>query len=103
GKRVLDPLVRRAYESLSRPGRDLSAARRLAKVLLGPVANRLGTQRLVLVTDGLLCYIPFAALPWGAPGHFLLDDHEIVRLPSATILTALRRRSLGRPATTGSP
>jgi hypothetical protein len=32
-------------------------------MLLGPVAQRLGGKRLVVVAPGALSYLPFAALP----------------------------------------
>lgn len=74
----------------------------LSTMLLGPVAERLGSKRLLIVSDGLLKYIPFEALP--APGggpdvatpEPLFFNHEIVGLPSALTLTALRSEK--RPA-----
>ncbi len=69
-------------------------AERLARMLLVPVAGEIGTKRLVIVADGALQYLPFGALP--IPGasrgrqRLLIDDHEIVTLPSASTLTALR-------------
>jgi len=35
----------------------------LSQVLLGPVAEQLGTKRLLIVADGALQYVPFSALP----------------------------------------
>lgn len=35
----------------------------LSRMLLGPVAAQLGTKRLLIVADGALQYLPFAALP----------------------------------------
>jgi CHAT domain-containing protein len=63
-------------------------------MLLGPVAAALGRKRLIIVGDGALQYIPFGALP--APRtiggtHPLIVDHEIVTLPSASVLHVLRR------------
>jgi CHAT domain-containing protein/Tfp pilus assembly protein PilF len=74
----------------------------LSRILLGPVAPRLGRKRLVIVADGALQYIPFGALP--APNkpyrayrpYPLIADHEIVTLPSASSLAALRREIAGR-------
>jgi CHAT domain-containing protein len=62
-------------------------------MLLGPVMSQLGTKRLLVVPDGALQYVPFAALPdprrtGGAP---LVLAHEIVTIPSATALAVLRR------------
>jgi CHAT domain-containing protein len=102
GRSTLVPLVSKVYRSLSsRAGGDPAAARRLAGILLGPAADRLEGKRLAVVTDGLLAYIPFGALPWGSDGQPLLARHEIVRLPSATALAALRRRAAEQPAPTG--
>ena len=69
-------------------------ANTLSQMLLGQVAPQLGTKRLVLVTDGVLRRVPFAALP--VPGaqtsdpKWLLEDHEIVHSPSIATLRAIR-------------
>ena len=75
------------------------AARKLSEMVLGPVAQLLGGKRLVFVSDGALQYIPFSALP--SPGTNggdvpLIVKHEIVNLPSASILAELRRQEVGR-------
>jgi len=93
GRRALTPLVRQAYRALSQSIGDLEAPGRLAHILLDPVAGRLHGRRLAVVTDGLLAFIPFAALPWGPDRRPLIESYEIVRLPSVTILAALRRRA----------
>jgi CHAT domain-containing protein/Tfp pilus assembly protein PilF len=82
-------------------------AAELSRMLLGPVASQLGKKRLVIVADGALQYIPFAALPAPSPGNDggrnsgaepqpLFIEHEIVSLPSASTLTTLRRETSGR-------
>lgn len=97
-------------ERLARAERDLpAAAGSLSKMILGPAAGLLGTKRLLVVGDGALHHVPFAALPdpngaesgrreplpssptqdYGpAP---LVAAREIVRLPSASVLGLLRR------------
>ncbi|MBV9623863.1 MAG: tetratricopeptide repeat protein, partial [Acidobacteria bacterium] len=40
-----------------------AAAERLSKMVLGPAASLIGKKRLVIVGDGALVYVPFAALP----------------------------------------
>jgi CHAT domain-containing protein len=119
----VEAMARRVYDSLSArnvslPNETLtmrlarvetaekeyeSAAASLSKALLGPVANQLGRKRLVFVTDGLLQYIPFAALPIpeakakpNSPCTTcryvpLITEHEIVSLPSASVLSVLRK------------
>ena len=80
----------------------------LSNMLLAPVAAQLGTKRLLIVGDGALQYLPFAALPVPAAqgtgtktdSRHLIIDHEIVSLPSASVLAVLRRELADRqPAT----
>ena len=74
-------------------------AARLSELLIGPVADRLAGKRILVVADGLLQYIPFAALPVPAPRPEptpLLVEHEIVNLPSASVLALLRRETANR-------
>jgi CHAT domain-containing protein/tetratricopeptide (TPR) repeat protein len=68
------------------------AATNLSGMLLGPVAHRLGKNRLIIVADGELQYIPFGLLPIpGTGGAPLLTRHEIVNAPSASALAVQRR------------
>jgi len=69
---------------------------RLSQILLGPVANQLGTHRLAIVAEGILQYVPFAALPTPGSGQNqtpLISNHEIVNLPSASTLAVLRNEN----------
>jgi len=73
----------------------LQQSAELSRILLGPVSDRLGSNRLLIVRDGFLQSIPFDALPTPAPTvaaepELLLFNHEIVCLPSALTLAALR-------------
>ncbi len=72
------------------------AGQALSTLLLGNVVNQLGNKRLVIVADGLLQQVPFAALP-SKNVEVLLDRHEIVSLPSATTLATLREVFRNRP------
>jgi CHAT domain-containing protein len=75
-------------------------AESLSRMVLGPVAGELGTKRLIIVGDGALQYIPFSALPMAGTGGTrrpLIVDHEVVRLPSASVLSVLRRELDDRP------
>ena len=99
----LELLARHAHAALQRAGSEgrestRRTTARLSESLLGPVADRLGAKRLVIVADGPLHLLPFAALPdprsLGAAedeAPFLLETHEIVTLPSLSVLSALRR------------
>ena len=77
----------------------------LGRLLLDAIAPRLETEwkgkRLLIVASGALAYVPFGALPSPAasPPRPLLLDHEVVFVPSASVLAALRRES--PPASAG--
>lgn len=65
----------------------------LSKILITPAAAReLGNKRLLIVADGALQYIPFAALSVVADNteQPLIASNEIVYLPSASTLAVLR-------------
>lgn len=78
--------------------RYLEKAASLSRMLLGPVADQLGSNRLVLVKEGILQYLSFdallhplasvAAIPSETP--FLIKTNEIVELPSMSTLVAMR-------------
>jgi CHAT domain-containing protein/Tfp pilus assembly protein PilF len=123
----IEPAARRVYELLlaRQPVRGETLSQRQARIakadadypaasaalsqmVLGPVAEQLSNQRLLIVADGALQYIPFGALPrpekakgkrQKAKGEDekeagsipLVVEHEIVNLPSASVLAVLRR------------
>jgi len=69
------------------------AATALSDVVLKPVAEHLH-RRLVIIADGALHYIPFGVLPPPvSDSDYMVNDHEIVYLPSASVLATLRQRS----------
>jgi CHAT domain-containing protein len=75
----------------------VAAAAALSRALFGAVAPALGKKRLVVVSEGALQLIPFGALPAPVTGGRPLGlDHEIVSLPSASVLSALRHEIAGR-------
>jgi len=49
------------------------AAANLSQVLLGPVAPELKNKRLLIVSDGVLQFIPFAGLPDPNATNTLVD------------------------------
>jgi CHAT domain-containing protein/tetratricopeptide (TPR) repeat protein len=82
-------------------------ATNLGNMLLGQVASQLGTKRLLIVADGALQYLPFGVLPVPttqgaakADSRPLILDHEIVSLPSASVLSVLRRELADRQTAT---
>jgi WD40 repeat protein/CHAT domain-containing protein len=73
---------------------NLDSGLALSQMLLAPVANQLSNKRLLIVPDGLLQYVPFAALPVpSSPTNPLLVQNEIVTLPSISTV-AIQRRQL---------
>jgi len=74
------------------------AGAELSRMLLPPAAAaRLGSRRLAIVADGVLQYVPFAALPDPAhAGEPLVASHEVIVLPSASTLAVQRRELDGR-------
>jgi len=116
GRERIESLARRYYELVTarngqRPGETVPAWKarikdsdgqvrkvgmELSRLILGPVEKRLGDRPLLVVAEGALQYVPFSALPLSISGAPLISRHEIVVLPSATALAALRRELQGR-------
>ena len=67
-----------------------------SNMLLGQVAQNLGSARLLIVPDGELQYLPFNALPipYRNDRTPLLAEHEITFQPSASALSQLKNRSI---------
>jgi CHAT domain-containing protein len=99
----IDKIARRYHELLSREIDTMSAADRsatdraiaetgqkLASAVWNPIRSGVAGKRLLIVADGALQYVPFGALP-SASGQPLIVQHEIVYLPSASVLEAIRR------------
>jgi CHAT domain-containing protein len=97
-------------------------AAKVSQMLFAGIADRLNGEwrgkRLAIVAEGTLEYLPFAALPAPesdrapapqvlASTHLkrpvpLITQHEIVTIPSASILAVLRRERLARPPARGA-
>ena len=134
-RRDIDKNARQVYELLTARGTARpaeSTAARLARYarldsqlsetmaklsgqVIEPLANDLGGKRLLIVADGSLQYVPFAALSTGRAASTgralqrtagtrattaartpLVIDHEIISAPSATALAMQRRNLSGR-------
>jgi CHAT domain-containing protein len=99
GSSTLEPVIDRANRLLSRPPQardaDRTALAELSRMILGPAANQLARRRWLVVADGALHYIPFGALP-DPNGTPWIVTHEIVNLPSASVLALLRKEAAGR-------
>ena len=117
---VIEPLARRVYELMTAHNQSVAnetleqrrqrlesaeaeyqkAARNLSQVLLAPAAAELKQKRLLIVSDGVLQFIPFAGLPdpVATDGRPLIVDHEIVTSPSASVVALLRQDTNRKPA-----
>lgn len=104
-----------ATEATQMDAEYLKAATDLSRMLLAPAMERITGHRLLIVCDGKLQKVPFAALPvpkvktatllgTASPDiaslHPLVLDYEVVNLPSASTLVDLRRE---RAAHTRAP
>lgn len=68
----------------------------LYDILLEPFAEQLKEmERLLIVPDGPLAYLPFEAL--SVDGNYLIEHHRIKYMPSITSLTLLREKKNDQP------
>jgi CHAT domain-containing protein/tetratricopeptide (TPR) repeat protein len=113
---TVEPVARRVYELLTERNRSvanetieqrrqrlesadeeyLKAAGSLSQTILGPAAAELKNKRLLIVSDGVLQFVPFAGLPDPANGRPLMVDHEIVTAPSTAVVALLRQETTNR-------
>ena len=100
---AIESVARRVYELLTtrnaRTDAEYSqAAANLSQMLLGPVAAELKNKRLLVVSDGVLQFIPFAGLPdpRTTDSRALSLNHEIVTAPSVSVVALLRQETANR-------
>ncbi len=127
-RKVIEDTAVEVYKSLTAPqgtddpgsysetvaaadSRWLEKASSLSQMLLGPVADMIGSRRLVVVTEGTLQNIPLDSLPLPTPDdqqqqtsqdkarRLLIEHNEVVMMPSISTLIAIR----GTPQRTTSP
>lgn len=78
----------------------------LGRMILTPAAPFIANKRLLIVADGALQYVPFAALSPGGresknqaskiKNKFLIETNEVISSPSASALAVLRKETIGR-------
>ncbi|MBW4613292.1 MAG: CHAT domain-containing protein [Desmonostoc vinosum HA7617-LM4] len=107
GREQIEKLAKNLYNNYFKnpgmqgvsPEETAKAANELSKLILAPVAEKLGQKRLVIVGDDALQYIPFAALTSGKSTtnyEPLVVNHEIISLPSASTIAIIRQELKGR-------
>jgi CHAT domain-containing protein/tetratricopeptide (TPR) repeat protein len=98
-RKEIEKVVKLYLEKLAAPPNQLNGEKDLAKlkeqsealfdILFGGLARLIKPeQRLIVVPDGLLHYLPIEALIHN--GHYLVEDHTISYLPSAGMLNQLQ-------------
>ncbi len=112
-RHIVEPVAQRAHALLQRSARrETAVAGRealcaLTRLVLAPAAAVLDSRRLLIAADGALRTLPLAALPDPAQlDHChdaapLVESHEVLHLPSASVLAVLRRHRAGRATPSG--
>jgi CHAT domain-containing protein len=75
-----------------------TSAAELSRRILRPLRGALKAQRLWIVSDGELEYLPLAAFPLPGSTQPLVSRYEIAGLPSASVLSVVRHELADRPA-----
>lgn len=104
GRAIIESAARSAHVALARA--QLRAVRadlprtlgRLRRLVLDPLADRLGTKKFLLVVpDGALQLVPFGVLTPDGSQEPLVASHVMAYLPSASTPVILRRQRVRRP------
>jgi CHAT domain-containing protein len=97
GRKVIEKRIQDLRAALAQPPAEGKVesyrppARELYNMLLEPVVRAVGkTDKLVIVPDGYLYYLPFEAL---MAERFLVENHTIDYAPSASVLAAISREN----------
>jgi CHAT domain-containing protein len=87
----LADLVRRSVEASRAVPESIRDTTALYDALIGPARERLVAARMLLIVpDGPLHDLPFAALRNGATGRLLIEDHAISIAPGLRLLQTIR-------------
>lgn len=81
--------------------RQADIAKKLSKALM-PFYDKLDSSRLIIIPDGVLQKVPFAALPDPEGGGFLFQRHKVSLLPSVSVLRAIRQIVANRKVPDGA-
>jgi CHAT domain-containing protein/tetratricopeptide (TPR) repeat protein len=95
-RRAIERTARPVVAALSSRAPSSRGLATLGRLLLGPAAARLDVPRVTIVADGVLHYVPFAALVSPRTREPLLRRSQVVHLPSAAagvLLAAVPERA----------
>ncbi|HLJ49748.1 MAG TPA: CHAT domain-containing tetratricopeptide repeat protein [Bryobacteraceae bacterium] len=91
----IEAAARRLYAKWSTHQDSPADSSALSRMVLAPIRNAIGKDRVVVVPDGALAYIPFDAL-FLAPERRLIEDHDVVTVVSLSSLKLIRDRIRNR-------
>jgi CHAT domain-containing protein len=104
--RVLEAAATRLHRLLQESHRRASGTRpqraleEMSRLLLEPLQDHLTGRRLLIIPDGALHLVPWAALPWpgaGDRGEPLVSHFDAVYAPSTSVAIRARRAAARRP------
>jgi CHAT domain-containing protein len=102
----IEPMANKFHQILRDGDRNFAdPGARLSEMLLKPFINKIRGKSLLIVPDGALYYVPFAALPvsnrapsrTGRPVRYLVQEQPITILPSLSTLIVQRDTLVSRP------
>jgi CHAT domain-containing protein len=95
-ERAVEAWVRQLETGKKPSQQQKRQAQRLSLALLAPLREELAAaQRIAIIAEGNLQRLPFEALPHPVTDRPLIESHEIVYLPSFSVLERLRSRAHG--------
>lgn len=93
----LEANIKKVYQMLSDPKSDVTelgnTTNEIYELLLKPILNSGVQKKLIIIPDGLLNYLPFAALNTNKESiTYLAEGHAVSYVNSATLLSELKQR-----------
>jgi CHAT domain-containing protein len=89
GRQAIEALTRSYLGEIRAKKDDVAVAKVLYNTLLRPLLQRSNVQRVIIVPDGILHFLPFEILR-DPEGSLVLDSRTISYAPASTVLKALR-------------
>lgn len=105
-KKTIETAAHQLLNRLNTPPRTASedtelqtAIGEVSRLVVEPLSANLKTQRLIVIADGILQYVPLGILETPSTARApLISRFEIVEAPSASALALVRRERMGRQA-----